>query len=84
MAGPDSVRPDHRIFLLDLETTGLDPRIDRIMEIAILRYEPFQSPECLCPYETLAKCEKTVSKKAFDVHGLTSSRTKNAPTFTEA
>lgn len=73
----------YRLFLFDCETTGLDPRQERILEIAILRYEPFQSPESLVPYSSLVKCERTVTINAFRAHGLTSACTRYSPTFGE-
>jgi DNA polymerase III subunit epsilon len=62
-----SLKLTRSLAVLDLETTGTSPQIDRIIEIAILKIRPdgtheeFQSrvnPECQIPIE------------ATEVHGI--------------
>lgn len=45
VAMPSRVTGEQRrcvMFLFDLETTGLDPRVDQVMELAIVRRSPCQ------------------------------------------
>jgi DNA polymerase-3 subunit epsilon len=73
-----SIKLTRPLAVLDLETTGTSPQIDRIIEIAILRIHPdgskddFQSrinPECPIPAE------------ATEVHGIRNEDVKRCPSF---
>ena len=63
--------------IVDLETTGLYPGGDRIVEIAIVRVEPGQKPALTL--ETLVNPGRPMS--ATEIHGITDSDVADAPTF---
>lgn len=69
---------DRPLSILDIEATGISPRADRIIELAILRLDPdgteqlrtwLVNPTIPIPVETTA------------IHGITDDVVKNCPTF---
>lgn len=67
--------------MFDIESTGLNPRTDRIIELSVIRLEPdgrrrektwLLDPGVPIPLETIA------------VHGITDDMVKGCPTFAEA
>lgn len=67
------------VAVVDMETTGLHPRGDRIIEIAIVRVDPGQDPRLVL--DTLVNPQRRVS--ATDIHGITDRDVADAPTFDE-
>lgn len=67
------------IAVVDLETTGLYPGGDRIVELAVIRIEPKQQPELVL--DTLINPRRPVS--ATEIHGITDEDVVDAPTFEE-
>ena len=65
------------IAVVDIETTGLYPGGDRIIEIAVVRVEPKQEPVLLI--DTLVNPRRHVS--ATEIHGITDADVADAPTF---
>lgn len=65
--------------VVDLETTGLDPEHDRIVEIAVVRIDA--AGRELGVYETLVQPGTEVRGTA--VHGITDDHVAHAPTFAE-
>src|SRR5262245_49243682 len=67
---------------LDTETTGLDARSARIIEIAVLkiRGEQILPDE---PFETLVNPAVAIPPSARRIHGLTDAAVRNAPNFAE-
>lgn len=61
----------------DLETTGVDKVSDRIVEIAIVRFDGNKRFE----YQTLINPTIPIPKGASDVHGITDADVKDKPTF---
>jgi DNA polymerase-3 subunit epsilon len=77
---PPRLRLDRPLVVFDLEATGLNKRADRIVSIALVRYEPgggaqqvnyLLNPGIPIPEETTA------------IHGITDADVKDAPTFAE-
>ena len=68
----------HTTFsVVDVETTGLIPGADRIVEIAIVRIEPQSGPRMVL--ETLVNPVRPMA--ATEIHGITADDVAKAPTF---
>jgi|GEM_PF-4440411 len=67
---------------LDIETTGIGPDKQRIVEIAGLVFE-FESGEVLGEFETLINPERNIPEDSTKIHGITSQLISSAPTFGE-
>lgn len=67
------------VAVVDVETTGLYPGADRIVELAVVRVEPNQQPTVLL--DTLINPRRRVS--ATEIHGITDADVADAPTFEE-
>lgn len=61
---------------LDLETTGLSPNYDRIIEIGAVRYE---NGEEVSRYETFINPGINISEKITEITGITDEMVKNSP-----
>lgn len=68
------------IAVVDVETTGLHPGGDRIVEIAVARLEPGESRPAVV-LDTLVNPNRRVS--ATEIHGITDDDVRDAPTFEE-
>lgn len=66
---------------LDLETTGLDPRRQRICEVAVVRFTA--DGTIVEEYATLVDPQRTISTDATDVHHIEEDEIEGAPTFAE-
>lgn len=66
------------LAILDLETTGVNLGIDRIVEIAIIRIGPDGTRTVK---RKLLNPEMPISAVSIDVHGITNEMVKDAPTF---
>ena len=66
------------VAVVDVETTGLHPAGDRIIEIAVVRLEP-GSKEPRIALDTLVNPGRRVS--ATEIHGITDDDVRGAPTF---
>lgn len=64
---------------IDIETTGLDPRTDRICEIAIVRFSG--DGHIVSEYSTLINPQRKIG--ATEIHGLTDDDVAGAPTFAQ-
>jgi DNA polymerase-3 subunit epsilon len=72
----------HRpLVFLDVETTGVDPQRDRIIEIALLRLAPGADPRTV---EARFHPERPVPPSASAVHGIYDEHLVHCPTFREA
>ena len=67
------------IAVIDFETTGLTPGMDRVVEISVYRLEPGKSP--YLAFDTMVNPQRTMS--ATDIHGITDDDVVNAPIFSE-
>lgn len=63
---------------LDCETTGLDPKEDRIIEIAIIR---FTLREVLATFESLVDPERLIPQSSFEIHHISQEMVKGKPTI---
>lgn len=66
------------LAIIDLETTGINPGTDRIVEIAIVKIAPDGSRQVK---RKLINPEIPISKGSSDIHGITDEMVKDAPTF---
>ncbi len=71
---------DTPLAVIDMETTGLIPGRDRIVEISVVRIEP--DGKRLLAFDSLLNPSRKVS--AIDVHGITEKDIRAAPTFEAA
>ena len=71
------------IAFFDIESTGVDPSKDRIVEIAIIR---FDDDLMALGQGTSYRLNPTIliPKEASDVHGITDEMVKDCPTFKQA
>jgi DNA polymerase-3 subunit epsilon len=65
------------IAVVDLETTGLTPGFDRVIEISVFKKEPRK--RSYLAFDTLVNPKRPVS--ATEIHGITDEDVKNAPAF---
>jgi DNA polymerase III epsilon subunit family exonuclease len=68
------------LIVLDLETTGLDHRSERIIEIGAVRMEDSQVVET---FETLVNPEVPIRHSSFNVHGISEEMVQDAPKIEE-
>ena len=70
------------IYVLDVETTGLDPQVDRIVELAIASVDPTTS--AVAPvYEGFVNPGIPIPPEASAVHHITNGMVKDCPMFEE-
>lgn len=67
------------ISIVDIETTGLYPGGDRIVELAVVRIEPNEAPRLVL--DTLVNPKRRVA--ATEIHGITDAEVADAPPFEE-
>ena len=65
------------VAVLDFETTGLTPGIDRVVEVSVVRVDPGQEPRLV--FDTLVHPRRPVA--ATDIHGITDADVQDAPFF---
>jgi DNA polymerase-3 subunit epsilon len=68
------------IVFIDLETTGINVAVDRIIEISMIKIQPGGEQEILTE-----RVNPTipVSEQAFQIHGISNEDLKDKPTFAE-
>jgi DNA polymerase-3 subunit epsilon len=69
------------LAILDLETTGVNLGVDRIVEIAIIKILPDGTRQVK---RKLLNPEMPISAVSVEVHGITNEMVKDAPTFKQA
>lgn len=62
--------------VIDVETTGIVPAKDEILEISMIKYNDFLPVECMT---TLLKPKKTIPEEASNINGITDDMCKDAP-----
>jgi len=67
------------IAVIDFETTGLTPGVDRVVEISVVRVDPGEEPRLVL--DTLVNPMRRMS--ATEIHGITDADVANAPRFTD-
>ncbi len=73
---------DHKISetpiaIVDFETTGLSPGMDRVLEISVAKLEPGRKP--YLAFDTLVNPQRPVA--ATEIHGITDEDVADAPLF---
>ena len=68
------------LVFIDLETTGTNLSIDRIVEVAIVKVLPDGTK---LVKQKLINPQMPISKNSSDIHGITDDKVKDAPTFKE-
>jgi DNA polymerase-3 subunit epsilon len=66
------------LVAIDTETTGKDPAVDRIVEIACVVWE---GGRVTARHRWLVNPERAIPKEAFDVHGISDDDVKDKPPF---
>ena len=77
---PERLRLDKPLVVFDLEATGLNKRADRIVAIALVRYEPIGTTEQV---SYLLNPGIPIPEDAVRIHGISDADVKDAPTFAE-
>ncbi len=67
------------VAVIDFETTGLTPGLDRVVEVSVVRIEPGEAPRLV--FDTLVNPERPMA--ATHVHGITEADVAGAPRFDE-
>jgi DNA polymerase-3 subunit epsilon len=70
---------DTPIAVIDFETTGLSPGIDRVVEVSVVRVEPGQSPRVV--FDTLINPNRPMA--ATEIHHIRDADVKHAPRFAD-
>jgi DNA polymerase III subunit epsilon len=78
-AGPMSVPVEPGFAVVDVETTGLRPSSDRIVEISVVHVDP--NAVTTGEFESLINPQRDVGPTR--VHGITATDVLNAPTFAD-
>lgn len=72
---------EHEIFVcLDCETTGLDPKVDRVVEVAVMK---FTANEVLDSFETLIDPEMPIPVTSSEIHRITDDMVQGKPKLRE-
>lgn len=77
---PEALKLDKPLVVFDLEATGLNKRMDRIISIAFLRYEPGKEPVAK---NYLLNPTIPIPEESTKIHTITDEDVKDAPTFAE-
>lgn len=76
------LKTEKPIAFLDIESTGVDKQVDRIVELAIIKLTPNQEEG----FTLIEKCillnpEIHIPQSATDIHGISNEDVKDCPTF---
>ncbi len=71
---------DQTFCIIDVETTGMNPQHDRLIEIGILRVE---KGVVVQTYQTMLNPEQRIPGVITSITGITAEEVQNAPTFEE-
>lgn len=80
-SAPGAPARDMLYSAIDVETTGLDPRRQRICEVAIVRFRG--DGTVLDEYSSLINPQRKIGKST-EIHGISDEDAAGAPTFAEA
>ena len=75
-----ALKLERPIVFIDLETTGINIAIDRVIEIAIVKIMPDKTK--LVKHKFINP-QMPIPKSSIDIHGITDEKVKDAPTFKE-
>jgi DNA polymerase III epsilon subunit family exonuclease len=73
----------NRLIAFDLETTGLHPIKDKIVEIGAVRFSTGNNKE-LDTFKTFVNPGRPIPRETVHIHGITDEMVKNAPTEKDA
>ncbi len=71
-----------QVLAIDVETTGLSTRKDRVVEVAGVIYD-LQANDLVGEFETLINPMRNISEDSTNSHGLSAHHVSAAPTFAE-
>jgi DNA polymerase III subunit epsilon len=74
------MRLERPLLFFDLETTGLDPEKDRIIEIACIKVHPDKRQE---RFESFLNPERSIPAEVTELTGITNDMVASAPLFRE-
>jgi len=77
---PSRLHLDRPLVVFDLEATGLNKRTDRIVAVALVRYEPLGTAEQV---HYLLNPGIPIPEEATAIHGITDEDVRDAPTFAD-
>ncbi len=77
---PDADWRDHLIAFVDTETTGTDPRVDRIIELGVVLG---RRGEVVARHSWLIQPGVPIPKESSDVHGISDDMLRDKPRFAE-
>ena len=77
---PEALKLDRPLVVFDLEATGLNKRMDRIVSIALVRYEPGRKP--VAKY-WLVNPTIPIPAESTQIHTITDDDVKDLPAFAE-
>lgn len=77
---PSRLRLDRPLVVFDVEATGLNKRMDRIVAIALVRYEPLGTAEQI---NYLLNPGVPIPEEATAIHGISDADVRDAPTFAD-
>ena len=69
---------DEIFVCIDCETTGLDPKEDRVIEVACA---VFNQKGLIDSFESLVNPERPISEESMKIHNITNEMVKNQPTI---
>src|SRR6185437_8385156 len=75
-----ALKLERPLVFIDLETTGINIAIDRVIEIAIVKIMPDKTK--LVKHK-LINPQMPIPKSSIDIHGINDEKVKDAPTFKE-
>jgi DNA polymerase-3 subunit epsilon len=80
MSIADILKLDQPLVIFDLETTGFNPSIDRIVEVALIKVHPNGNED---EWSSLINPGIQIPKEVTEVHGISNETVTDAPLFAE-
>ncbi|MDR0993957.1 MAG: 3'-5' exonuclease [Verrucomicrobiota bacterium] len=77
---PPRLQLTRPLVVFDLEATGLNKKVDRIVSVALIRYEPDGTAQQILYF---LNPTVPIPEEATAIHGITDEDVKDAPTFAE-
>lgn len=76
----EAVKPDDTIIILDTETTGLDHKCEKLIEIAAVK---MQGTEIVETFSSLVNPQKPIRHSSFLIHNISEEMVQDAPNIEE-